>query len=61
MYYIMDERAHHNPDAALILEVCDELCTLEQARAIRDRDWPGQCIVNTETWEVEGGPASKSK
>ena len=49
MYSIMDERAWEDIDRAMVLQVCDEGCTLAQARAERDRDWPGQCLVDLQT------------
>lgn len=51
-YCIMDQRANYDVDKAIILQVCDAGSTLMQARQERDRDWPGQCLVDMETWEV---------
>jgi hypothetical protein len=48
-YAIMDERAWYDIDRAFVLQVCNKGCTLRQARAERDRDWPGQCLVNIDT------------
>lgn len=51
-YCIMDERALYDVDKATVLQVCDAGATLAQARKECDRDWPGQCLVDMETWEV---------
>lgn len=50
-YCIMDQRALYDVDRATILQVCVG-ATLVQARRERDRDWPGQCLVDMQTWEV---------
>ena len=52
LYAIMDQRAYHDVDRAMIMSMQSDQETLDDLRHERDQYWPGYPIVNLATWEI---------